>query len=583
MPAYHDKQYLDLVTHVMEHGVRKPNRTGVDTVSVFGHQMRFDLRDGSIPMLTTKKMHTRSIIHEILWYLQGADNIKYLNDNKVTIWDEWASDEGHLNKVYGFQWRHWELDDWESSVEKIKIRGDGIDAPYAPNFDTILHPEIDRKDDFIGKRMVNNSGDWFTVIRKRITPGNRNSTYTVQFEDTLAVVDVLRPNLRRGQVQDPYKRTVFNQGCLGVYNEKTPIRKTAYNLWYNMMRRCYDPSSPEYQLYGGRGVFVDQQWRCFSNFLRDIHSLVYFTKWKKTPSLYDLDKDYFGANSYGPNTCIFLPKRYNQVLPKLDGCKYIATNKDTGKKYEFTVQRWFARDHGIRHSQSISTALKESPTHSTKVWSFEKITPPAGYVFRQRLFIDQISELINRLRNNPNDRRMIVSAWNVGQLHEMALPPCHYTFQCYTKPMTVKERILWASKSYYVYDLFNVPEDRIESMLDEVGVPKYELSLMLNQRSCDIGLGVPFNIVQYSILLRMLAEVTNMAPGEFIWNGGDAHIYVNHFDALRQQLKNAQVSMYPSPTFRFAREITDIDDFKYEDFVIDGYESWPAIKMDVAV
>lgn len=327
MPAYHDKQYLDLVTHVMEHGVRKPNRTGVDTVSVFGHQMRFDLRDGSIPMLTTKKMHTRSIIHEILWYLQGADNIKYLNDNKVTIWDEWADENGYLGPVYGKQWRQWpiyEIEEWDNPS----------DEP----------------------------------------------------------------------------------------------------LYY-------------------------------------VHA-----------------------------------------------------------------------------------------TH-----------------------IDQISELINRLRNNPNDRRMIVSAWNVGQLHEMALPPCHYTFQCYTKPMTVKERILWASKSYYVYDLFNVPEDRIESMLDEVGVPKYELSLMLNQRSCDIGLGVPFNIVQYSILLRMLAEVTNMAPGEFIWNGGDAHIYVNHFDALHQQLKNAQVSMYPSPTFRFAREITDIDDFKYEDFVIDGYESWPVIKMDVAV
>ena len=90
MAVYHDEQYLKLVDYVMKNGVRKPNRTGVDTVSVFGYQMRFDLRDGTIPMLTSKKMHTRSIIHEILWYLQGADNIKYLTDNKVTIWDEWA-------------------------------------------------------------------------------------------------------------------------------------------------------------------------------------------------------------------------------------------------------------------------------------------------------------------------------------------------------------------------------------------------------------------------------------------------------------------------------------------------------------
>ena len=327
MAVYHDEQYLKLVEYVMQNGVRKPNRTGVDTVSVFGYQMRFDLRDGTIPMLTSKKMHTRSIIHEILWYLQGADNIKYLSDNKVTIWDEWADENGYLGPVYGKQWRQW------------------------PTYD---------------------------------------------------------------------------------------------------------------------------------------------------------------------------------------------------------IEEW------------------DNPSDE-----------PLFYVKERH--VDQIADLINRLKNNPNDRRMIVSAWNVAALPDMALPPCHYTFQCYARPMSTKERVLWASKSHYVYDLFSVPEDKISEILDGADVPKYELSLMLNQRSCDIGLGVPFNIVQYSILLRMITEVVNMAPGEFVWNGGDAHIYVNHFDGLHEQLGNAQAGLYESPTFRFAREITNIDDFKYDDFVIDGYQSWPAIKMEVAV
>lgn len=333
MAVFHDEQYLNLVRHVLDKGVRKSNRTGTDTVSVFGYQMRFDLRDGTIPLLTSKKMHTRSIIHEILWYLQGADNTKYLKDNKVTIWDEWADENGNLGPVYGKQWRQW--------LGKIKTS------------------------------------------------------------------DVAPP-----------------------------------------------PPTPHYKI-------MDQ------------------------------------------------------------------------------------------------------------------------YVYQET--IDQIAELITRLKTNPHDRRMIVTAWNVADLPDMALPPCHYTFQCYAKPMSTKERIMWASKSYYVYDLFGVPEDKIDDMLDAADVPKYELSLMLNQRSCDIGLGVPFNIVQYSILLRMIAEVVNMAPGDFVWNGGDAHIYVDHFDGLHEQLNNAQAGLYESPTFRFARGITDIDDFKYEDFIIDGYKSWPTIKMDVAV
>lgn len=293
MTQFHDNEYLDLVEYIISKGKWKQNRTGTKTKSVFGPQLRFDLSDGTIPLLTTKRMHVRSIIHEILWYLQGDGNIKYLHDHNVTIWDEWATKTGDLGPVYGVQWRKW----------------------------------------------------------------------------------------------------------------------------------------------------------------------------------------------------------------------------NTGK------MKWI-------HSDT-----------------------------QEPLTIDQIAVLIDQLKYNPDSRRMLVSAWNVADLADesispvenaengkMALPPCHYTFQCY--------------------------------------VADGQLSMILNQRSCDVGLGLPFNIVQYSILLRMLAEVTNLEPGEFIWNGGDVHIYENHLHLLAEQVHREP---YPSPILTFKRKVTDIDDFEFDDFMINGYQSHPSIKMEVSV
>lgn len=286
--SWHDDQYRYLVNHILGYGILKPNRTGVGAYSVFGYQMKFDLSNGTIPLLTTKKVHTKSIIHELLWMISGDTNIKYLNDNGVTIWDEWADEEGNLGPVYGSQWRRW-------------------------------------------------------------------------------------PN---------YKYAVSNY--------------TDQNEWIDL----------------------------------------------------------------------------------------------------------------YKHTNSI----------------------------------DQLAQVIDKLRTNPNDRRMLVSAWNVAEVPNMKLPPCHYSFQ------------FWVGDG--------------------------KLSLLVNQRSCDVGLGVPFNIVQYSLLLRMVAQVTDLLPGELIWNGGDVHIYENHLDLLKEQVTRIQ---YPSPFFRFNRNVTSIDDFKYQDFVIERYQSHPAIKMDVAV
>ena len=261
-------QYEEFMRHVYENGVEKSDRTGTGTRSVFGYQMRFNLQEG-FPLVTTKKLHLRSIIHELLWFLQGDSNIKYLKDNGVSIWDEWADENGELGPVYGVQWRNW-----------------------------------------------------------------------------------------------------------------------------------------------------------------------------------------------------------------------------TGREQN----------------------------------------------------VDQIAELIKTIKTNPDSRRMIVTAWNVAEIHKMALPPCHMMFQVY--------------------------------------VANGKLSCQLYQRSCDIFLGVPFNIASYSLLTHMLAQQCDLEVGDFVWTGGDCHIYSNHYEQVELQLSR-EPRAYPQ--LKINRRPDSIFDYRFEDFEIVGYDPHPHIKAPVAV
>jgi thymidylate synthase len=263
------QQYLDMMRHVRDNGARKEDRTGTGTLSVFGYQMRFDLAKG-FPLVTTKKLHIRSIVHELLWFLSGDSNIRYLKENGVSIWDEWADENGELGPVYGVQWRSW-----------------------------------------------------------------------------------------------------------------------------------------------------------------------------PTPS----------------------------------------------------------GDH-----------------------------------------VDQIADLMQRLQNDPDSRRLIVSAWNVAEIPRMALPPCHCLFQ------------------FYVAD--------------------GKLSCQLYQRSCDIFLGVPFNIASYALLTHMVAQQAGLRPGEFIWTGGDCHLYLNHLQQADEQLGRSPL---PLPTLAIRRKPPSIFDYRFDDFEILNYESHPHIRAAVAV
>ena len=343
------KQYLALMQDILDNGVVKKDRTGVGTLSVFGRQLRFDLKEG-FPLVTTKKVHLKSIIHELLWFLNGDTNVKYLQENGVKIWNAWSDEEGNLGPVYGKQWREW-------------------------------------------------------------------------------------------------------RDCKVV--------------------ECHDV------------------------------------------------------------------RRTQQLMQR--GYKYIGNMKEDGTTY-----------------------LVYEKAH------------------------DQISKVIQQLREDPDSRRIIVSAWNVGDLDDMALNPCHNYFQFYTTEMTLLERLDW----YEVNEpekFANAPlinhediddEERLHETLDRESIPRRKLSCFYMMRSNDVALGKPFNIASYALLTHVVAQQVNMVPDELVYSGVDVHLYLNHLDQIKLQLTREP---YPLPKLVIKRKPESIFDYKYEDFEVVGYQSHPHIAMLVAV
>ncbi|QVW55710.1 hypothetical protein pEaSNUABM9_00129 [Erwinia phage pEa_SNUABM_9] len=405
-------QYLILLNQVRRDGHVKKDRTGTGTTSVLGAQMRFSLKD-SFPLVTTKKVHLRSIIHELLWFLQGDTNIEYLNANNVTIWDEWARDELHtVQCTYTLAERTAFLRDRSS------INGE--------------------------------TTDWYKEWEAGLLAGDD--------EESMAVLDaqnVPRIGLRK----------------IAVQGELGPV-------------------------YG-------KQWR----------------DWQDTRIVNNADTD--------------------EIKRLID------------KGYKVRLTGISEPDYGV------CTVLTKS--------------------------YDQISTVIDQLRNDPDNRRIIVSAWNVGELDEMALAPCHTFFQFYTRELSVEERLL------YVHDHADFYEDwagsgltqaDAEAWLDANDMPKRELSCQLYQRSADMFLGVPFNIASYALLIHMVAQQVNMTVGDFVWTGGDVHIYSNHEEQVKLQLSR---DPRPLPKLRILRKPDSIFDYKFEDFELTGYDPHPAIKAPVAI
>lgn len=480
-----DEQYNNLVLDVLQNGTHKSDRTGTGTISLFGRGMRFDLSDGRIPLLNSKKVFTKGIIHELVWFLRGDTNIDYLNRNGVTIWDSWADSFGDLGPVYSAMWRRWPSSSSGTfsglKNENTHIKRD-VDTRPTYFFESIGQMEL---------------GEDLVSIVARVSLYGFMDFLLVQHQDGFL------------EIAHPSGNNILKlKGTIGYPKRKFKI--SILELWAEIIK--------DYNTHITNGVGIHPDWLNFNNFLNDISSIPYYEEWSRNPTRYCLTTEYHDADEYGPKTTIFAPND-----------RYSHRREDIG----------------------------------------------VGY-------IDQIGNLINELKTNPFSRRLIVSAWNPDLLPDssiapcdnvdygkQALPPCHTLFQFMTTPITFEKRC----------EIYGKTVD--DDILDKSGIPRFYLSCQLYQRSADIPLGLPFNIAQYSILVHVIAKVCNMLPLEFVWQGGDCHIYQNQVELISEQVKRPNIEL-SNPRLIFTKDLENIDDFEFDSISIVDYHPHSAIKFPLA-
>jgi thymidylate synthase len=558
------KQYMDALEYILKNGKDRSDRTNTGTKSVFGYQMRFDLRE-SFPAVTTKKLAWRAVVSELLWFLEGSTDERRLAEihygkpreelvGKTTIWtanaDRQGKELGYVNTdkikllgpVYGYNWTRWPSTT-EGQLTKVKT------AHYIEKTATIAldTPKDDANDDFIGKVIHNKFNTEYLVIEKTTT--SPNSIYKIQCTQTGHHEYVTRPNLKSKSFG---QKIIFNKGYSTVKKDTDiPYYTKAYNMWYNMMARCYNREHPQWQCYGGSGVFVCQEWHDFGKFLIDLESIPFFYDWldgtTSKKNAYELDKDYYSTNMYSKNTCIFLKsienKAYSNKEKDFTECYRVTFPDKT--TFDFLFVNEFIEKYASYNFNAESIrlcGLGKQTLHRRCI--FEKVSAGDGYVFRKKRVNNQIAQVLEGLHYDPYGRRHIVSAWNADQVPVMALPPCHTLFQ------------------------FHVQDG--------------ELSCQLYQRSVDAPLGLPFNIASYSLLTHMFAQLLNLKVGEFIHTSGDLHIYQNQIEGITEQLKRDPL---PGPTLEMP-EFSNLDELiktTPSQYKLINYQHHPEIKMPFAV
>lgn len=338
-------------------------------------------------------------------------------------------------------------------------------------------------------------------------------------------------------VKDPYFKKYFGVACIGIPNTNHHLYDKAKLVWTNMISRCYNPQAQDYKKYGDVGVYVSNDWLVFEYFLEDVFTIPgsenKVSDWEK----YSLDKDILGDGfCYSKNTCMWATNE-EQSVNKKTSIMFDAIGPNKEIIANLTNLSSFCKEKGIDPGDA-NRRLNGKLNHKPSGWDFTNKRP---VLTPRNNGLDQLKKLVDTLKTNPDDRRMIVSAWNPVDLDQMALPPCHYCFQ--------------------------------------VTVINGKLNLLWNQRSVDVALGLPFNIASYGLLLLLLCKETGFQPGRLIGFLADTHIYKNHIQGLLDQINR--------PCFRlpdlFLEDFTSIFSWKYQTAKMIKYEHHPAISFDIAI
>jgi thymidylate synthase len=538
MPNNLDKQYIDLLKDILENGTKKGDRTGTGTISVFGRQIRHNMKDG-FPLLTTKKMPFKTIVTELLYFLRGETSIEFLVNNNCNIWNGDLSKHHNVNvnkykelcdldsnlyeggALYPHQWRNF---------GSKKYNRKRITTPFKTYF-LKESPNTNSKDNNVGKIFDTEEYGSYIVLDS-IKKGVRNETYyKIQFVET-NTVKLIRKDKLGTNVTDPYKASKNGVACMGEYKKYNTLDiEKLKNIWNGMVSRCYNPSNDNYQYYGGKGVYVENRWLCFEYFLSDINKIKNWDNKLNNWDEYELDKDIYGDGfKYGLESCCWVSKSDNLKKSKEKFMYLVSNGTDS---YEFINHVDFMTKFKVNNQGNFASMLRGDRPNCEGWFLIKKEKISDG--------IDQIKELIETLKTNPDSRRMLVTAWNPSQLHDLCLPACHYGFQVYTRELSLNERYdyglnVLGYEGLLDYGHSQNDDDKILEFLDYWEVPKRAISLMWNQRSCDLFLGIPFNIASYGLLLEIIAKEVNMVPDELIGNLGDVHLYSNHIEQAKEQI-----------------------------------------------
>jgi len=489
-------QYKELVKDVLDNGYDSGDRTGTGTKSVFGRQVRFDLSKG-FPMVTTKKTYWKGVLVELLWLMRGETNVKFLQDRGVKIWDEWSQFDGRYpsNRLKGW-------------VKNKTVEGHIYSGSYS-------------------------------------TAGL---------------------NAKRNSIEDKLR-----------------------NSWVKMMKRCYDSTSHNYNMYGGIGIKVHKDWHDCSTFVKEVQEIVNWKNKVECWNFFELDKDYYGSNVYSKETCVWLDTKENNLYTKNTNAVEVSLNK---KSKIFISLEEASIELGIPKSSLHRWKTKGFPKSLTKTtekyktiqfkelkkdgfsyrylftngdlgpvygqqwreWQTQYTKNHHIYVEGETVTVDQLSEVIERIKTNPNCRRLIVNAWNAGEISNMKLPPCHTMFQFYVRGG--------------------------------------KLSCQLYQRSADLFLGVPFNIASYAALTHLVAHECGLEVGEFVHTFGDLHLYNNHLDQAKElltrepmELPTLDISLPKGGLMNFIdNEVQDLTWAEIQaKITLKNYKSHPALKGEVSV
>lgn len=523
-----EREYLALMESILASGDSKEDRTGVGTFSKFTPPpLKFRNVDTYFPLMTTKKMSWKWILAETLWFVQGRYDLESLRADGCHWWDDWEREDGTIGPGYGYQLRHWPVPHSKEMVQ-VQIREDAY-ADFKYPFITEFKERVEYD--------LNTEECWAVGFLKDL----KTPKIEIQFKSgylTSTTRANWRVSLKKGtlHLRDGYQRTASGVGFKGY--PKASDNRT-YNLWYNMIARCYNPNHPQFRFYGAKGVTVSPVWHSFEMFVETLPLVIGYHEWVNGTDMH-LDKDYYGSSTYSPNTSVFITPQTNQEMCstgeaiEVGGVKYPSMKAweiATGMDYWYASKRWAGGKtyRGLK-SEDVRT-----------------LNPEPGFLWRRKIEQDQLAWVINEIKTNPRSRRLVMTMWNAGELDNMALPPCHGALiQFYAK------------------------EKGDRKMLD----------LMVHIRSSDTFLGLPTNIAGYALLLKMVGHVTGREADSLTVSLGDAHVYKNHVDAVRTQTERTPFAF---PEVVIDPSVRDIDDFRPKHFELKHYQSHPKISAPIAV